>query len=314
RRRALPKDSWPLAPGASFVSCAARSRSPCPVLESSPSSRQAQPHPARPPRLREVLEAPASMDGAWVGTWRPHRPRGLISAQFPSPGPQYSIPGTTGYVGHSPTKARAPAYTFRGTKPPAAESCGPGPCYFVEPSITRNGKYVSPGAHLRGRPKTETTVTPGPSDYCTETANRHVFKCPPVQSMAFRREPVRTDRPPGPGTYTLPRLMGPNTAYTSASPCYTMRGRSQRGRFDEDLAKTPGPAAFPKVAVDAYKTRAPAYTMGARPKPGGAKAANVEHMDFGTDDTTGATPDEDTEESGALVSEAVFSQKIETRT
>uniref|UniRef100_A0A803XL54 Uncharacterized protein n=1 Tax=Meleagris gallopavo TaxID=9103 RepID=A0A803XL54_MELGA len=33
------------------------------------------------------------MDGAWVGTWRPHRPRGLISAQFPSPGPQYSIPG-----------------------------------------------------------------------------------------------------------------------------------------------------------------------------------------------------------------------------
>lgn len=55
-----------------------------------------------------------------------------------------------GYVGHSPTKARAPAYTFRGTKPPAAGSCGPGPCYFVEPAITRNGKYVAPGAQLRG--------------------------------------------------------------------------------------------------------------------------------------------------------------------
>uniref|UniRef100_A0A803YF90 Uncharacterized protein n=1 Tax=Meleagris gallopavo TaxID=9103 RepID=A0A803YF90_MELGA len=27
------------------------------------------------------------MDGAWVGTWRPHRPRGLISAQSPAPGP-----------------------------------------------------------------------------------------------------------------------------------------------------------------------------------------------------------------------------------
>ncbi|XP_021244504.1 LOW QUALITY PROTEIN: outer dense fiber protein 3-like [Numida meleagris] len=187
------------------------------------------------------------MDGAWVGTWRPHRPRGLISAQFPSPGPQYAIPATTGYVGHSPTKARAPAYTFRGTKPPAAESCGPGPCYFVEPAMTRNGKYVAPCAHLRGRPKTETTVTPGPSDYRTEAANRHVFKCPPVQSMAFRREPFQTDRTPGPGTYTLPRLMGPNTAYTSASPCYSMRGRSQRGRFDEDLAKTPGPAALPKL-------------------------------------------------------------------
>ena len=36
------------------------------------------------------------MDGAWVGTWRPHRPRGPIMAQFTSPGPKYSIPGTTG--------------------------------------------------------------------------------------------------------------------------------------------------------------------------------------------------------------------------
>uniref|UniRef100_A0A803YGF1 Outer dense fiber of sperm tails 3 like 2 n=1 Tax=Meleagris gallopavo TaxID=9103 RepID=A0A803YGF1_MELGA len=151
-----------------------------------------------------------------------------------------------GFVGHCPTKARAPAYTFRGTKPPAAESCGPGPCYFVAPAITRNGKCVAPGAHLCGRPTMETTVTPGPSDYRTEAANRHVFKCPPVQSMAFRREPLRTDRPPGPGTYTLPRLMGPNTACTSASPCYSMRGRSQRGRFDEDLAKvSPCCSSFP---------------------------------------------------------------------
>ncbi|OXB54140.1 hypothetical protein ASZ78_011120, partial [Callipepla squamata] len=278
------------------------------------------------------------MDGAWVGTWRPHRPRGLISAQFPSPGPQYSIPGTTGYVGHSPTKTRAPADTFRGTKLPAAESCGPGPCYSVEPAISRTGRYVIPGSYLQGRPKSEIAITPGPSDYCIEAANRHVFKCPPVQSMAFRqepirtdrppgyvghsptktrapadtfrgtklpaaescgpgpcysvepaisrtgryvipgsylqgrpkseiaitpgpsdycieaanrhvfkcppvqsmafrREPIRTDRPPGPGTYKLPRLLGPNTVYTSASPCYSLRGRSQRGRFDEDLAK-----------------------------------------------------------------------------
>jgi len=42
---------------------------------------------------------------------------------------------------------------------------------------------------------------PPPGDYRTEAANRHVFKCPPVQSMAFRREPLRTDCPPG--TLTL---------------------------------------------------------------------------------------------------------------
>ncbi|XP_065606223.1 ciliary microtubule associated protein 1A-like [Cyrtonyx montezumae] len=105
------------------------------------------------------------MDGAWVGTWRPHRPRGLISAQFPSPGPQYCIPGTTGYVGHSPTKAHAPMYSFIGFKLPAVESCGPGPCYFVEPAITRKGKYMAPGTHLQGRPRTKTAITPGPSEY-----------------------------------------------------------------------------------------------------------------------------------------------------
>ncbi|XP_072217478.1 ciliary microtubule associated protein 1A-like [Excalfactoria chinensis] len=189
------------------------------------------------------------MDGAWVGTWRPHRPRGLISAQFPSPGPQYSIPGTTGYVGHSPTKDRAPAYTFRGTKRPAAESCGPGPCYFVQPAITRNGKYVVPGSNLQGRTMTHTTVTPGPSDYRTEAANRQIFHLPPVQSMAIRRELLQTGLRPGPGTYTLPRLMGPNTAYTSASPCYSVRTRCQRGSYDEDLAKVSSAAPLFHVSI-----------------------------------------------------------------
>ncbi|XP_065606251.1 LOW QUALITY PROTEIN: ciliary microtubule associated protein 1A-like [Cyrtonyx montezumae] len=231
------------------------------------------------------------MDGAWVGTWRPHRPCGLISAQFPSPGPQYSIPGTTGYVGHSPTKAHAPAYSFIGFKLPAVDSCGPGPCYFVEPAISRKGKQEAgraPGTHLQGRPRTKTAITPRPSDYCIEAASRHVFKCPPVPSVASRREPIQTDRIPGPDTYMLlstvygqlPRLIGPNTAYTSASPCNSLTGRSQRGRFDEDLAKTLDPTSFPRVAVDACRTRAPVYTMGARPKPGAANAAKPGPADY----------------------------------
>lgn len=42
---------------------------------------------------------------------------------------------------------------------------------------------------------------------------------------------------PGPATYTLPRLVGPNTAYTRASPCYSMAGKSKASGFAEDLAK-----------------------------------------------------------------------------
>eukprot|EP00076_Gallus_gallus_P032375 XP_024997913.1 outer dense fiber protein 3-like [Gallus gallus] len=176
-----------LAAGSRRLICelCCRSRSPCPVPESSPSSRLAQPHRARPPRLREVWRhMPASMDGAWVGTWRPHRPRGLISASSPAPGP--STPSRDNRLcGPQPHKARAPAYTFRGTKPPAAGSCGPGPCYFVEPPITRNGKYVAPGAQLRGRPATKTTVTPGPSDYRTEqptATSSSAHRCSPWPS------------------------------------------------------------------------------------------------------------------------------------
>jgi len=34
--------------------------------------------------------------GPWVGDWRPHRPRGPISAAFKSPGPKYALPAALG--------------------------------------------------------------------------------------------------------------------------------------------------------------------------------------------------------------------------
>lgn len=119
------------------------------------------PQAARWPKLRSLLPAASQGSGAGVCA------QGLTLLLF-----------LLGFVGHSPTKARAPAYTFRGTKPPAAESCGPGPCYFVQPAITRNGKHVAPSAHLCGRPTTKTTVTPGPSEYhfCSASPTRGV--CP----------------------------------------------------------------------------------------------------------------------------------------
>ncbi|NXW26218.1 ODF3A protein, partial [Circaetus pectoralis] len=123
--------------------------------------------------------ATSDVDGAWVGTWRPHRPRGPIMAQFTSPGPKYSIPGTTGYLLHNPTKTKAPAYTFQRAKPPGTDSCSPGPRYYVQPSITRNGKYVAPAQHMGGLPKITTEVTPGPSEYrfSSTSSRRHKHAC-----------------------------------------------------------------------------------------------------------------------------------------
>lgn len=37
-----------------------------------------------------------SSNEPWVGTWRPHKPRGPIAAFYRSPGPKYALPGLTG--------------------------------------------------------------------------------------------------------------------------------------------------------------------------------------------------------------------------
>ncbi|NWT75798.1 ODF3A protein, partial [Prunella himalayana] len=137
------------------------------------------------------------MEGPWVGTWRPHPRRGPILAEFSTPGPKYWLPGSTGHLAHDPTKDRAPAYSFRGTKAPSTDSCSPGPRYFIHPSITKTGKYMSPSAHVIGRHKTNIEVTPGPSDYITERANKHVFYTAPASTMVFRHRDFKKMLTPG---------------------------------------------------------------------------------------------------------------------
>ncbi|NWX93224.1 ODF3A protein, partial [Nothoprocta pentlandii] len=217
---------------------------------------------------------------AWVGTWKPHRPRGPVMAQFTGPGPKYSIPGTTGYLKHDPTKRQAPAYSFSGAKPPVKDGCSPGPCYYVKPSMTKTGKYVAPGYVMSGRPKVTVEVTPGPGDYFLEKSKKHIYKCAPAHSMSFRHNMASVEITPGPGDYTIPRVMGPNTAYTTASPCYSMKWRTKFGLFEEDLYKTPGPAAYQKTELDVYKTRAPKYTMRSHNKPIGDKTEKPGPADY----------------------------------
>ncbi|XP_041319619.1 outer dense fiber protein 3-like [Pyrgilauda ruficollis] len=209
------------------------------------------------------------MEGPWVGTWRPHPRRGPILAEFGTPGPKYWLPGSTGYVAHDPTKDRAPAYSFRGTKAPSEATCSPGPRYFIESSITKTGKQVAPSALVTARPKTKILVTPGPSDYTTDPANKHIYYKAPANSLASRPKDLKGFRTPGPGTYTLPRILGPHTAYTHAEPCYSMKGKSNYQSCFQDAAKTPGPAAFDKVDLDVYKTRAPKFSMGLKTKLAG---------------------------------------------
>ncbi|NXR29870.1 ODF3A protein, partial [Cinclus mexicanus] len=103
-------------------------------------------------------------------------------------------------------------------------------------------------------------------DYTTEPANKHVFHTAPANSMLSRPKDFKGFQTPGPATYSLPRILGPHTVYTRAEPCYSMRWKSQYQSCFQDMAKTPGPAAFDKVELDIYKPKAPKYSMGLKTK------------------------------------------------
>lgn len=53
------------------------------------------------PQVLQAISAPICAMGSevWVGTWRPHRPRGPIAALYRGPGPKYKLPTNTGSKG-----------------------------------------------------------------------------------------------------------------------------------------------------------------------------------------------------------------------
>uniref|UniRef100_A0A665UVU9 Outer dense fiber protein 3-like n=1 Tax=Echeneis naucrates TaxID=173247 RepID=A0A665UVU9_ECHNA len=66
----------------------------------------------------------------WVGTWRPHKPRGPIAALYGSPGPKYALPGLTGINKHDPTKYKAPQFSLGKVHKQISSDCSPGPRYL----------------------------------------------------------------------------------------------------------------------------------------------------------------------------------------
>ena len=85
------------------------------------------------------------------GSWRPHRPRGMIGAQVKSPGPKYALPGALGTTDHDLRKAKAAAYSFGTRHRIFSADCSPGPSHFVKPNITRKGRDGTPQYSLYGR-------------------------------------------------------------------------------------------------------------------------------------------------------------------
>ncbi|NXS12494.1 ODF3A protein, partial [Neodrepanis coruscans] len=115
----------------------------------------------------------AMSNNGWVGPWRPHRPRGPISALYRTPGPKYELPTNVGYVQHDPSRSRAPAYTFGLRVGTNMGSCSPGPRYLVPPGFTEKGRSYNPAYSITGRPRAErVTVYPGPGECGARSSGR----------------------------------------------------------------------------------------------------------------------------------------------
>ncbi|KAM9807770.1 ciliary microtubule associated protein 1B [Neosynchiropus ocellatus] len=202
---------------------------------------------------------------SWVGTWRPHKPRGPIAAQYSSPGPKYALPGLIGISNHDKTKTRAPIFSF-GRRHDQPDSCtSPGPKYAIPSNITRAGRDGGPAFSLHSRVKEPKVLTvPGPGHYSPERSDKSVFRSASAFSLSGRSKDDRSNHLPGPASYTLPSVFGSKTVGIPGAPAYSLSGRTKVGSITEDLKKTPGPAAYRVVDTCLYKTKAPQYSATGR--------------------------------------------------
>ncbi|KAI5098014.1 outer dense fiber protein 3-B [Silurus meridionalis] len=217
------------------------------------------------PHRQESTPVDMGSPDVWVGSYKPHKPRGPIAAMYSGPGPKYALPGSTGLNDHDPQKWKAPAYSFGVRYRQLNENCSPGPCYLIPSNITRNGREGNPVYSLYSRPKDSRLFqTPGPGTYQPEKATMKTFYSAPAYSLSARTKLFRNDQTPGPAAYLLPPVLGPKSVNKRSAPSVSLSGRSQIGSFDEDLKKTPGPGTYQVVETNLYRFKFPQYSITGR--------------------------------------------------
>uniref|UniRef100_A0A8C5D5Y1 Outer dense fiber protein 3-B-like n=1 Tax=Gouania willdenowi TaxID=441366 RepID=A0A8C5D5Y1_GOUWI len=227
----------------------------------------------------------------YVGTWRPHRPRGPIAALYKSPGPKYSLPTLTGTSKHDPTKYQAPMYSMGIRHRELSASHSPGPKYFIPSNISTMGRDGTPAFSIKSRAKElELFKVPGPGHYFPEKAENSLYPKSPSFSLYGRSKEGLKNLTPGPATYNLPPVIGPKVVSKTSAPAPALSGRSKNGSFHEDLKKTPGPAAYNVVDPSIYGKKPPQFSMSGRnftpeegtkkPGPGAHYPEHVRNFSF----------------------------------
>jgi len=105
--------------------------------------------------------------------------------------------------------------------------------------------------------------TPAPGAYKPEGVKPPKEARAPAYSMGARTDIRGSDVTPAPTTYNLGNTVGSKTATLVTNPAHSMGGRTSKGGFADDLAKTPGPGKYTS-SVEGVKERKPAYSLQGR--------------------------------------------------
>ncbi|XP_077371699.1 ciliary microtubule associated protein 1B-like [Festucalex cinctus] len=179
----------------------------------------------------------------------------------------YALPSLTGANNHDPTKSKAPSYTFGKTCHLSKPHVSPGPAHFIPSNITKTGRDGTPAFSFgRRRKERARDEFPGPNCYHIANAEKVTFHSSPAYTLSTRWKQVAPSYlfTPGPASNMLPPVLGSKTVNIPTVPSHTICGRTKMGNFCNDLAKTPGPAAYQAVDLKTYLKKSPEYSMPAR--------------------------------------------------
>ncbi|XP_014281340.1 ciliary microtubule associated protein 1A [Halyomorpha halys] len=188
-----------------------------------------------------------------VQTVKP-KPPPYISCKFITPGPgHYEYRPSFGYVGHDPTRKRAPGFSFGRRLTIPKKRFGPGPKYNLR-NFTPEGKE-KPIAHSFGikRPLPAKEPSPGPADYIDQTL--YLAKKSPRATIYGRRENQKV--------LETPVAIGELSFMGNSKPAACLIGRPKAPKPNH----FPSPLSYAPVKPDVFLKRGPSITMGYNRKP-----------------------------------------------
>nr|XP_044621759.1 outer dense fiber protein 3-like protein 1 [Equus asinus] len=215
-----------------------------------------------------------------VPSWQEVKQTPVIMAMIKGPGPaKYLRPSCTGYIDHDISMFQEPAYTLhtRHSEKRITDVCSPGPCYFLDPKITRFGMSSCPQVPMEERiSNLRLNPTPASCHYCLEKTHPPGERRAPQHTFGYRCPYRVTDPNPAPNQYQLPCSLGPNNPVNRAAPCYSLASGDKNWFYRENVAGGPGPATRTRPEPSVYQNHSPVYSMAKRfaypvdhmPRPG----------------------------------------------